>query len=229
MFWSSYTNLPVDMGVLGALMIPASVNSSGVAVGWYYPKSGPITPDEVPTAFEWSPSGGAHSIAPRYSTLSFALAISDSGYVAGTATYGDNQAVTRWYPGSFQAGTVTEPGYAWRVLENGTVYSPTTAWDLSNQPRSIAPNGYTEVMGISAAGREVGQTAATSTTNGAFTIPPGGGTLQLLPNPAGGLNAQANFVDACGSIAGNVNLSNGTGEGVVWTKITCDQQAVFTQ
>jgi hypothetical protein len=221
LFWASYTSAPIDMGGLGGITHPRSVNAEGVAVGEYYQTS----IYDLPTAFAWSMSGGIRSIAPPYSNQSQAFDISDSGYVAGFAWYGLQQTATRWYPGSFQAGTAAYGDFAWQALENGTIFGYTTAWDLNNTAYHIAPNTISLVYGISGAGRKVGTNILAMPRRG-WTVPPGGSTAQILPVPAGAVDSYAGTVDGCGAILGSVSYADGSTKVVLWTKLMCDTAAV---
>jgi len=222
LFWASYANAPLDMGGLGAITHPRSVNAQGVAVGEYYPNS----IYDLPSAFAWSPGGGIRPIAPPNSNQSQAFDISDSGYVAGFAWYGTQQAVTRWYPGSLQAGTVAYGSFAWRALEDGTVFGYTTAWDLANRAYNIAPNSISLVYGISGAGRKVG-TNIFATPRRGWTVPPGGSTAQLLPVPANVVDTYATAVDGCGTILGSVTYADGSTQALLWSKLLCDSSPVL--
>ena len=224
LFWASYTNAPIDMGGLGAITHPQSVNSSGVAVGEFFPTS----VYDLPTAYTWSMSGGIRSIAPPYSNQSDAYSISDSGYVAGFAWYGNQQTATRWYPGSFAAGSVAYGNFAWKAMENGTIFGYTTSWNLSDQATFIAPNTISLVYDISAQGRKVGTNVFASPQR-AWTVPAGSTTVQILPIPAGAINSYAIQVDGCGSILGYVTYSDGSTKAVLWTKLTCDFSQVLEQ
>jgi hypothetical protein len=217
LFWSSMTNAPIDMGALGSITHPAAVNSQGVAVGAYYPTS----VWDAPTAFAWSPSGGMHSIAPNLSNQSQAFDISESGYVAGFAWYGVLQTATRWYPGTFQAGTVAYSYFAWRAMENGTVFGQTVSWDLSDQATTIAPTPASYVYDISESGRKVGNNLFDVPRRG-WTVDPGSNTLQILPVPTGAVDSYANKIVGCGGILGQVSYPDGTTRAVLWTKLTCD-------
>ena len=224
LFWASYTSAPIDMGGLGGITHPRSVNAEGVAVGEYYQTS----IYDLPTAFAWSMSGGIRSIAPPYSNQSQAFDISDSGYVAGFAWYGLQQTATRWYPGSFQAGTAAYGDFAWRALENGTIFGYTTAWDLNNTAYNIAPNTISLVYGISGAGRKVGTNILAMPRRG-WTVPPGGSTAQILPVPAGAVDSYAGAVDGCGAILGSVSYADGSTKVVLWTRLMCDTVAVLLE
>jgi hypothetical protein len=222
LFWASYTNTPMDMGGLGAITHPESINDQGVAVGEFYQTS----VYDLPTAFAWSIADGIRSIAPPLSNQSQAFDISDSGYVAGFAWYGLQQAATRWYPGSFQAGTAAYGDFAWRAMENGTIFGYVTSWDLNNQAQIIAPNSISLVYGISGNGRKVG-TNIFQTPRRGWTVPPGGSAAQILPVPAGVTDSYATKVDGCGSILGSVTYSDNTTKAVLWTKLLCDSSPVL--
>jgi len=224
LFWPSYSNAPVDMGGLGAITLPQSVNSSGVAVGEFFPQS----IRDLPTAFAWSMSGGIRSIAPPNSNQSDGYSISDSGYVAGFAWYGDQQTATRWYPGSFEAGSAAYGDFAWKAMENGTIFGYTTSWNLNDQATFIAPNTISLVYDINAQGRKVG-TNFFATPQRGWTVPAGSNTAQILPVPAGVVNSFAIQVDGCGSILGYVTFPDGSSKAALWTKLTCDFSQVFEQ
>jgi len=224
LFWASYNNAPMDMGGLGALTYPRSVNSSGVAVGEFYRTS----IDDLPTAFTWSLSGGIRSIAPQSSNQSQAFSISDSGYVAGFAWYGVTQAATRWYPGTFQPGTAAYGNFAWRAMENDTIFGYTTAWDLSNHAYNIAPNAISLVYDMNGNGRKVG-TDIFATPRRGWTVAPGGSAAQYLPVPVGAIDSYATRVDRCGTILGSVTYADNTTKAVLWTKMICDELPVFTR
>jgi len=222
LFWASYTSTPIEMGCpgLGAITQVFSVNFQGVAVGTSFLHS----TGDPPTAFAWSISGGMRSIAPQGSELSQAFSISDSGYVAGEAYYGGQQAATRWYPGSFQAGSTGYSDFAWRAMENGTVFSYTTSWDLNDQAQTIAPNSTSRVWDISEYGRKVG-TIYTNPIR-AWTTVPGSNSEQLLPLPAGDTASEALRVNACGNILGIAFTSDNVMQSVLWSKGICDSSSV---
>jgi hypothetical protein len=224
LFWPSYLNPPRDMGGLGAITRPRAVNSQGVAVGEYYATS----VRDLPTAFTWSLSGGIRSIAPPNSNQSQAYDISDSGYVAGFAWSGLEQAATRWYPGTFQAGTAAYGNFAWRAVQNGTIFGYTTAWDLSNHAYNIAPNSISLVYGISDSGRRVG-TNIFATPRRGWTVAPGASTALILPVPAGAMDSYATAVDACGSILGSLTYPDGSTKAVLWAKLLCDSSPVLAR
>ncbi len=224
LFWPSYTTAPIDMGGLGAITHPQSVNSSGIAVGEYWQTS----VWGLPTAFAYSISGGIRSIAPPLSNQSDAYSISDSGYVGGFAWYGDEQAATRWYPGSFEAGTAAFGNFAWKAMNNGTIFGYTTSWNISNQATSIAPNTISLVYDINDNGRKVG-TNIFATPRRGWTVPSGGTTAQILPVPAGAVDSYAIQVNDCGAILGYVTFADGSSKAVTWSKLTCDFSAVLTQ
>jgi hypothetical protein len=226
LFWTSYTSPPIDIGALDAHMLPQAVNSSGVVVGYYHGN------EQVafPSAFTWSLSGGLRSIAPANSYQSSANSISDTGYVGGVAWYGDTQAVTRWYPGLSVTGSVAFPGFATGVLDDGTVFGYTTAWNLSDQPQNILPpNIQGQVYDLSSSGRTVGITYAIP--NRAWTVPPGGSAAQILPLPDGASSADsfAIQVEGCGAILGYLKFSDTSFKAVLWTKLACDSSGVFAQ
>jgi hypothetical protein len=222
LFWASYTSTPIEMGCpgLGAITQVFSVNAQGVAVGSYFPQN----TGQRPTAFAWSISGGMRSIAPQGSELSQAFSISDSGYVAGEAYYGGQQSATRWYPGSFQAGTTGYSDFGWRAMENGTIFSYTTSWDLNDQAQTIAPNSISRVWDISEYGRKVGTIYQTSLR--AWTTVPTNNSEQLLPLPAGNTASEALRVNACGSILGIAFTSDNVRQSVLWSKGICDSSSV---
>ena len=226
LFWSSYANAPIDMGGLGALTYPTAVNSQAVAVGYYSNYLPGSTFPGDPTAFTWSPAGGIRSIAPPYTELSQASAISDSGYVAGMAWSSEQQA-ERWYPGTFQAGAAAFGNFAYGVLEDGTIFGETVEWNLANQPETIAPDSNSIVDGISGLGRRVGYSFGVP--DQAWTVPPGGGGAETLPVPAGITNSYAYKVDTCGNILGSVAYPDGSTRAVLWTKVFCDSPLLLLQ
>jgi len=228
LFWASRSNAPIDMGALGQFTMPLSINSSGVAVGVSYQTIANGGPVGAPTAFAWSISGGLRSIAPPLSNQSYANSISDSGYVAGYAWYGGQQAATRWYPGSFQAGTTEFGNIALWAREDGTVYSYAKSWDLSNKATLIAPTPSAYVYGISSIGRRIGIDNPNMQLR-AWTVPAGGTTEQILPVPSGITSSFVTQVDGCGSILGWVRYPDNSTKAVLWTKLTCDQSAVLAQ
>lgn len=222
LFWPSYTNSPFDMGGLGAVTRPAAVNSQGVAVGAYYATS----IYDLPKAFAWSMSIGMRSIAPPLSNQSQAFDISDSGYVAGFAWYGLQQAATRWYPGTFQAGSAAYGDFARKSLENGTIFGYGVAWDLNNQPQTISPGSASYVYDMSETGRRVG-TNLFQVPRRAWTVAPNSTTVLILPVPSGAVDTYANNVDSCGAILGQVSYADGSTRAVLWTKFLCDQLPVY--
>jgi uncharacterized membrane protein len=209
------------MGALTAITQPLAVNSQGVAVGVMSQISGGCT------AFAWSISGGIRSIAPPFSSCSEARDISDSGYVAGWTVYGsDPAAATRWYPGTFTAGTASYDDFALKVLEDGTIYGYSTSWDLNNQPQSIASDSDTLVEGMSGVGRRVGPHyihAGVQIFTRAWTAAPNSISVQILPVPAGIRDSYAIAVNTCGAILGSVAYDSGKTQAVLWTKPVCDQ------
>jgi len=223
LFWSSYTSAPRDMGGLGAITHPQSVNSSGVAVGEYFSES----VYDLPTAFAFSISTGIRSIAPPYSNQSDAYSISDSGFVAGFAWYGDEQAATRWYPGgSFAAGTAAFGNFAWKAMEDGTIFGYTVSWNPSNQATNIAPNNISLVYDISGEGRKVGTNVFASPTRG-WTVAAGSNTAEILPVPSGAINTFATQVNGCGTILGYATFSDGSTKALLWSKLTCDFSQLY--
>lgn len=222
LFWPSYTNSPFDMGALGSITRPAAVNSQGVAVGAYYQTS----IYDLPQAFAWSMSIGMRQIAPPLSNQSQAFDISDSGYVAGFAWYGTTQAATRWYPGTFQAGTAAYSDFARKALENGTIFGYGVAWDLSNHPQTIAPTSASTVYDMSDVGRRVG-TNLFQVPRRAWTVAPNTTSVQILPVPSGAVDTYANNVNGCGAILGLASYADGSTRAVLWTKMLCDQMPVY--
>ncbi|HJU05058.1 MAG TPA: hypothetical protein VJ692_07870 [Nitrospiraceae bacterium] len=220
LFWSSTTVAPMDMGALGSEVSPMSINSQGVAVGFYE-----SPPHLSPKAFRWSLGTGMTPIAPAATSISQAFDISEIGYVAGLAFYDSiGQQVVRWnLDGS--ASRVND-GYADRALRNGSVLGRgsggSTVWTLQGTAILIGPKPATHVVKqMSAAGRLVGFTVGEVTSPRAWTtwnsnIP------QYLPVPAGAVGSAAVDVNACGTILGTVKLSANVEKPVIWSRLTCD-------
>jgi hypothetical protein len=218
LFWPSYSSVPTVMGALGRVTQVFSVNSQGVAVG----ASHATSLYDLPEAIAWSSSGGIRSIAPPNSEDSQAFSISDTGYVAGEAQYGNEQAATRWYPPNFAPGTMAYGDFGWTAMDDGTIDSYTTSWNLGDQAQSLPPNILGNVVyDVSRAGREVGFTLG---QNGGWTVPPGGTTAQMLPAPAGATSFGAYYVDTCGTIVGSASFADGSTKAVMWSKLPCDNQ-----
>jgi hypothetical protein len=231
LFWSSYTSVPLDMGgTLGPSTYPQAVNSQGVAVGYVIPPAVTGFPE---VAFEWSVSSGMRSIQPYAGTaaaagsLSEALAISDSGYIAGSVSFPNGaRAAVRWYPsgsgpincGALWCGQVASGSYASGVLDNGTVYNETYAYPLSGAAQTIYPCPTCVVYAMSDVGRKVGGTFAEQ----AWTTEPASSSVEYLPVPSGVVSSAAGLVNGCGVIIGSVTYSNGATSAISWRKSSCD-------
>lgn len=222
LFWASTTAAPVDMGALGSVVSPMSVNSQGVAVGFYESPPHGVSPK----AFRWSLATGMTPMAPATTSISQAFDIAESGYIAGLAFYDSiGQQVVRWnLDGS--ASRITGPGYAERALSNGSVFGRgmdgSTLWTLKGAAILIGPKPSTHlVKQISSAGRLVGSTIGEPTSPRAWTTWQSS-TAQYLPVPAGAIGSSAVDVNACGTILGSIKLSLNVDQPVVWSRITCD-------
>jgi uncharacterized membrane protein len=218
LFWSSTTAAPLDMGALGGQVFPLSINSQGVAVG-YYDSPGPA-------AFQWSLQDGMKPIAPPSATMSQAFDISETGYIAGVASYPQplGQQAMRWTPDG--SASPLGLGVAQRARRDGSVFGATgttvsTLWPLSGPPTPLGPNpGPYVVAQISAAGRMVGYTVAQPTSPRPWTTWQSSTPIDL-PMPAGA-RGSAHDVNACGTILGNIRPSSGGEQWVIWSRISCD-------
>jgi hypothetical protein len=223
LFWPSMTNTPYDMGALGSITTPTAVNSQGQAVG----SSRQSTITDLPQAFSWSLYSGMRSIAPPGTNQSQAFDISESGYVAGVAWFGGSQAVIRWLPSTFAFRVVAYTDIGLQALENGSVYSYTTLWDLNNSATVITPTMASSISQISAVGRKVGFNFFDEPGARAWTVAPNSATLQFLPVPSGTLRSYAYQVDACGNILGALLYTDGTEHAALWSKLLCDPLPVY--
>jgi hypothetical protein len=214
------TTPPSDMGALGSVTMPSSINSQGVAVGTYYNTS---TAD-LPHAFRYQ-NFSIRNIDPPKADHAQAYSISESGYVAGYAFFGVSQAAIRWLPGTFESRVVAFSNIATQAQENGTIYGATYLWDLDNYQFTITPTSASSVAHISESGRKTG-TNLYETPRRAWTVAPGSTSIEYLPTPTGAGNAYGNKVDRCGSILGQVEYPNGITRAVLWTKIICDSVLV---
>lgn len=224
LYWENAQSAGLDIGAIGRLMFPQSINSQGVIVGYYYPTS----MDDLPQGFRWSPATGHSVITPWGALQAQPFDISDTGYIAGVAWYsGIGQQAVRWYPNG-ESGRITGPAYAHRALDDGSVFGiaggiGSTLWNLSNTATPIGPAPATHVVRQrSAANRWVG-----------YTLPGarpwtsvGTGAAVYLPTPAGA-DGFAHDVNACGTILGSVTV-NGTTRPVYWSKLFCDSLPIFT-
>jgi hypothetical protein len=221
LFWSSTSASPLDIGGLGNVMSPRSVNTSGVVVGFYTQGTG------LEQAFRWSPTEGLRSITPSGAIQAQALDGSATGYIAGWAWYtGLGQQAVRWYPDG-AVGRVAD-GRAGRAMDNGSIFGNFTLWNLVNTPFNITPSGNHSVTQIAqGTGRKVGYSFDPVNSWRAWTTINGSAPL-YLPLPTGALGF-AYDVTPCGGILGSVRLSTGVDQPVLWTKMTCDTLPVFTE
>ena len=221
LFWSSTTAAPLDIGAIGDMM-PMSINSQGIVVGFY------TSPGSFPRAFRWSLTSGITDIAPDTTSQSRAYDISDTGYIAGMAVYHSiGQQVVRWLPdgtpGRFDGSE------AYRALNNGSIFGirlapdGATLWPLTGSPIPFGPSAATHfVKQMSDVGRLVGFTH----NYRAWTSRHGSNTPLDLPVPAGTLNSYAYDVSSCGTILGSVKLSTSVDQWVIWHKLFCDDLLV---
>jgi hypothetical protein len=223
LYWENAQSSGVDIGAIGRLMFPQSINSQGVIVGYYYPTS----MDDLPQGFRWSSATGHAVITPWGAEQAQPFDISDTGYIAGVAWYsGIGQQAVRWYPNG-DNGRITGPAYAHRALDDGSVFGiaagiGSTLWNLNNAATPIGPAPGTHVVRQrNSANRWVG-----------YTLPGarpwtsvGTGAAVYLPTPANA-DGFAHDVNACGTILGSVTL-NGTGRPVYWSRLFCDSLPIF--
>lgn len=226
LFWRSATAEPLDIGALGLLTTPKSINSAGTVVGAFQ-----LTAGSLNQAFRWSLATGMVPIAPATTNQSDAVDISESGYIGGVAWYPQiGQQVVRWYP-SGAVGRITGPGLAFRATNDGSIVGQggggATLWNLSNTAQPIGPAPTTHlVKQISSAGRNIGFALLPSIGWRAWTTIGNSASPFYLPAPAGA-NAFAYDVNGCGAILGSVSLADGTQKAVVWTRIFCDALPVL--
>ncbi|HYM34515.1 MAG TPA: hypothetical protein VET48_03910, partial [Steroidobacteraceae bacterium] len=229
LFWASATSDPIDIGSsLGQFVIPMSVNSQGAVAGYYS-----VEAKGTKHAFRWSPTAGVATIDPPNSTQSFAMDISESGYITGDVFYSDaSHTAPRWYPsGAF--GTITFTGSGTRALTNGSVIGTgsngSTLWSISNTPALLTANPQANnVLQMSSRGRLVGYYLNPSSHYQAFTMESPIVPVTYLPIPPGVTDSFAYDVNECGTIVGEIVLTDGTHKIVTWSRPSCDPQTFVT-
>jgi uncharacterized membrane protein len=218
LFWQSASSPPLDMGGLGRYTYPQAINDQGVVVGYY-----DATGQSAFIPFTWSRATGYAQILPYGASSAQAFDISDTGYIAGVASYPTiGQQAVRWYPNG-SAGRVADGAYAKRALDNGSVFGRgaggSTLWNLSNAATLIGPEPVTHVVEQrNASLRWVG-----------YTFPPNPrpwtsvdrGVATYLPMPSGAYGF-AHDVNGCGTVLGRVVGVDGISRPVFWSRIFCD-------
>jgi hypothetical protein len=224
LYWENAQSAPLDIGAIARFMFPQSINSQGTIVGYFYPTS----MDDLPQGFRWSPSTGFSIITPSGAIQAQPLDVSDTGYVAGVAWYSViGQQAVRWYPNG-AAGRIAGPAYGDRAFDDGSVLGVSagigsTLWNLSNTATPVGPApGTHKVEHRNSSNRWVGYTLPGSQPWTSV----GTGAATYLPLPSGAFGF-ATDVNACGTILGSAQLSDGTARPVYWSKMFCDNAPVL--
>lgn len=232
LFWRAVNQVPYQIiSPTNSTVLPFSVNGSNLVVGSFNHSSG------ATHAFLWTTSFGFRDITPAGFQTAVAFDINDAGVATGYGWVdGGSVQALRWrvdgltgaftvavLPGAVATGRAVNPGGT--VVGTSDGFTTTKLWTLGGGVQSFPGPQAAEPEDYSSQGRVVGYTYRHSTINPhrPWTVYQGSTTWLPIPNAAITDNVSGLRVNACGSIVGTQVFTDGSQQGLIWTKsLTCD-------